>query len=293
MTKSTKKNKKPKNESALSHKALLVNISISQWSGRKVDKNATDSVMSKFEATKDAGKYHKKLLPKARELEAINSVSSRVRKFFAQQTLPWFNDGTRILSGENYLDFAQEIKALKNEFNDCVVSFEKAYPSLQKQAQQKLGKLYDKEEYPHHKDIKDRFSINIDFMPLPDVKDFRTAISDDEIKEFEKRVQEIQAKGLQECWTRLHDVVKVAVERLSNDKGTFRDSLIENITEVVDLLPKLNINGDKDLEASRKEIKNIVSKLSGQTLRKDATARTDAKEKLNKVISKMSAYMGV
>lgn len=287
-----KKQKKTKNDSSLSHKALLVNISISQWSGRKVDKNATDSVMSKFEATKEAGKYHKKLLPKAHELEAISSVSSRVRKFFTSQTLPWFNDGTRILSGENYMDFTKEIKQFKNEFNDCVVSFERAYPQLQKQAQVKLGKLYNKEEYLHKDEIKDRFSINIDFMPLPDVKDFRTDISEDEIKEFERRVQEIQAKGLQECWTRLHDVVKIAVERLSNDKGTFRDSLIENITEVVDLLPKLNINGDKDLEASRKEIKAIVSKLEGPSLRKDAKARSEAKEKLAKVVSKMGAYMG-
>ena len=278
--------------SSLSTKALLVTVNISQWTGRKIDRAATDLVQDQKGAERNSGNYHKKLLPAATELEAIAAIASQARKFFYDNSLPWLSDGTRIISSENYIDFSKDFKKIRQKFDSAVKAFEVAYPSLQTQAQQKLGQLYSAEEYPSATEIGQRFKIDLGYYPLPDATDFRIDISEQDKKEFEAKILDVQAKGLNECFNRLHDVVQKAVDRLGQPDATFRDSLIENINEVVKILPRLNINNNVELETSRKEIASIVSNLSGPSLRQNATAKQDAHAKLKKALANMGAIMG-
>ncbi len=279
------KKKKQAEKPVLSDRALLVSMTISQWSARKVDYTATNEVHDKFKSESGSGNFHKALLPASTEQGAISAIASQARKYFYDQTLPWFNDGTRIISGDHYLEFSAKTRALKADFNSAVTLFEKAFPRLKKEAKRSLGLLYNDDEYPDINDLSKRYRIDVSFLPMADVKDFRLKISDVELKEFEDRILEVQQKGVQECWNRLHEVVKKASDSLARKEGSFRDSLIENITEVVDLLPKLNITKDKNLEKSRKEISDIVANIDGK-------AREEAQKDLQKAISKMGSFMG-
>src|SRR5688500_18219760 len=119
-----------KNNTSLSTRALLVSVNISQWSARKVDKRATATANIAHKANQLAGRYNKKLLPGAKELEEINDISGQARKFYYNQTLPWMTDGTRIISGKNYLPFQTEMRKITAQFESAARKFEAAYPSL-------------------------------------------------------------------------------------------------------------------------------------------------------------------
>ncbi len=157
---------------SLSNKALLANLSISQWTGRRLDKRATSTVESTHETQKSVGNYTKKLLPNAPELEELQRLAGAMRVFFYDQTLPWYSDGSRILSSKNYLEFTAAFRTKKSEYETAVETFLTAYPRLKELAKSQLGNLFTDSEYPTVGYLKVAFSCEISFMPIPDVQDF-------------------------------------------------------------------------------------------------------------------------
>lgn len=281
----------------LANKALLANLRISAWTGRKLDRVATDTVKTKHDTQDGAGNYTKKLLPGADELAAIERTAKAIRVFFYEQTLPWFSDGTRILAGLNYMDFTTAFRKHRDDYQAAVTAFLGAYPALQEAARAKLGDLYRETEYPSIAYLKNAFECDISFMPVPAVGDFRVEILDTEKDAFMRRMREVETTAMRECWTRLHDVVSKAAMTLSQDRADgkpaiFRDSLIQNISDMCALLPKLNVTDDADLEAMRVKVEKLVSTISPDTCRESVIERQDVAAKLADITSKMSVFMG-
>jgi hypothetical protein len=277
----------------LSNKAMLVYLGISQWTGRKLDKRATGTVEASHATQKRVGNYTKKLLPGARELDAIQALAGALRKFYYDNTLPWAVDGARILSSKNYMDFMSEFQKRKSSFDETVQAFLVQYPKLRDEAKSKLGDLFNEREYPNVFYLERMFKCEMQVYPLPEVGDFRTEILDTEREAFLKTMSQVETQAMRECWTRLHDVVKKAAQKLSDPNAIFRDSLIENISEMCQLLPKLNITDDQALEDARREVEAIASAISTDTVRENQNERQDAVKKLNDLTDKMSVFMGV
>jgi hypothetical protein len=276
----------------LSNKALLVYVSISQWAGRKLDKRATGTVETTFATQSKVGNYTKKLLPGATELAKIGAVAGATRDLFYTNTLPWLADGARILSSKNYLDFVRAFQAKKIEFQTAVDEFLTVYPVLKDQARSKLGALYSDLDYPIEARLRDLFQCEIVFMPMPEVSDFRTEVLDSEKNDFMAKMRDVESKATADCFQRLSDVVARAATKLSSPDAIFRDSLIENITDICGLLPKLNITDNPDLETARLEVEALVSKISPETCRVNPAERQDVARQLADINAKMGAFMG-
>lgn len=281
-----------KTSSGLSQRALLVAVNISQWTGRRLDRKATDAVNDANKAESTAGAYHKRLLPGASELQSVQTIASQARKYYYENTLPWLADGTRIISSKNYLNFTAEMRKIKGQFETAVKDFSKAYPKLKTEAARALGDLYNSEEYPDSRDIGDKFSIEVSYLPIPDIKDFRVEVSEAEKRDFQRKMKAVESAAMRECWQRLATVVKTAADRLSSPDSIFRDSLIQNIQDVASILPTLAVSDDANLEATRLEVESIVSKLSPDTLRVNAGERTKAGKALADIEARMGAFMG-
>lgn len=56
-------------------------------------------------------------------------------------------------------------------------------------------------------------------------------------EEITRRVNERQKQAMQEAWARVREVVSTIYERTSADKAVIRESLMDNATELVRLLP--------------------------------------------------------
>lgn len=278
---------------SLSDKALLVNLSISQWSAKKLDHKAMLTVEKEYNVNRDAGNYTKKLLPKTKELEDIQAKVSAIRVAFYKNTLPWFTDGSRIISAKHYLDFMNEFRKMKGDFEFLVDEFISKYASLRDNAKQSLGGLFDDTEYPEIELLRAKFDCNLTVMPVPSKDDFRVEMSESEIENFEKTLKEVESKIYEDIWGRLFNVVEKAASKLSQPDAVFRDSLIENIHEVCALLPKLNVNDNPELEIMRKNVEILVSKIDVNAVRDNRNQRHDVATSLKEIKSKMSAFMGV
>lgn len=273
---------------SISNKALLVSLSISQWGAKRIDKRATSTVEMTHGTQYRVGNYTKKLLPRAKELDEVQRLSGAMRVFFYKQTLPWANEGIRILKSTNYMDFTAAFRSKNAELSNAIDDLVRRYPELKKLSKVELGDLWEESEYPSPETLRKSFSCEIHFMPVPDVDDFRVEITDSEKKAFLESMQTVESEALKECWTRLNEVVSKAVDKLSDPSAVFRDSLIENIQELCQLLPKLNVTDDSTLEGTRLALEKAVASINPAVCRENNTARFDAAKTLGDLLTGFS-----
>ena len=138
--------------SALSERAVLVTLNVSQWTARKFDRNETLAVNRKHSLSIEAARVNKALLPKGTELQTLQRVTDMIRKDYEKHTLPWGIDGMRILKSEAYLSFSQEVQHWRDAWEIARDQFLAAYPRLKRDAAQSLGGLYDESDYLSQRD---------------------------------------------------------------------------------------------------------------------------------------------
>lgn len=281
---------------SLSNRAILVDLDISQWSARKLDRRETDEVITRTGASKRAARVNKSLLPGAQSLEAVTKKATEIRTWFYERTLPW-SGSARILRADAYWSFVQELNTHKSAYERRVDDFVADYPQLVAHAQAELCGLYNPDDYPDAQTIRDKFCVNTRFMPVPDSDDWRVSLSEEALKDLresvERDVREAAGVAMQEAWKRLSDCVAHAVERLGNPEAIFRDSLVENAEELCRILPTLNITGDPNLEARRQELEQALVGVDPKDLRRFPDYRQQVADKLADITNKMAGLYGM
>jgi hypothetical protein len=278
----------------LNDRALLVQLSISQWLARKYDKKATREVAVAHGTAVDVGRYNKSLLPMQNLLDNVHKKASLIREKYYKNTLPWGMDGTMMLPTSNYLQFMNEFRKEKGEWIQLVDDFVAEYPQLVANASTMLGGLYDAADYPTASQIRDKFRMDMAVYPVPS-SDFRVEIASDELSriqhDVETRVKDAQQQAMQEVWQRLFDRVKHMAEKLSDPKAIFKNSMVEHATELCALLPRLNFADDPNLEALRKEVEAKLIK-HPEALRNDPDLRSDTAAEARRIMAAMGTFMG-
>jgi hypothetical protein len=279
----------------LNDRALLVSLSISQWTARKLDKKATKDVADINRASTSAGRYNKSLLPLNDLLANVHQKTGVIREKFAKNTLPWGIDGTRILPSANYLQFMQDFRKEKAEWQTLVTTFLDNYEYLVAEAKRWLGDLYDEKDYPSKDSITGKFNMDMAILPVPS-NDFRVALSSDELtriqEDLESRMTSVQQEAMNDCWHRLYKHVEHITEKLSDPKNIFRDSMLDNARETCDLLTRLNITEDPNLENMRQQVERKLLDFHPDTLRNDLDVRQDTAAEARKIMDAMSVFMG-
>lgn len=276
----------------LNERALLTQLTISQWSARRFDKKTSKKVAHDYSVAEGVGRYNKALLPGAQELANVHAKSTYIRALYYRNTLPWGMEGTQILPCDNYVQFFQEFNQHRNEWEYLVNEFVRVYPKLMAEARAHLGGLFDINDYPA--DVRDKFNIDIAVMPVPS-SDFRVRLADGQVaaikQDVEYRVHQAQKQALGEAWNRLFSRLETVYEKIVDPTSIFRDSLIENVRETCDLLGRMNIMEDPDFESMRQEILLRVASCDPDTLRHDLTARADTAAEVKSIMDKMQGYM--
>lgn len=294
MTTRAKKIAPTPRESGLDSRAMLVNLSIGFWEGRKKDKEKTAEVLREEHAGTDAGVWWTKVVPASATKPVINA-RLRARNIHIHFTLPWQDDGSRVLPATMFMDYTAAMRKAEEDFQEAVAGFLAEYPTHVASARQRLGGLFREDQLPSLREIEGKFPWTIRFNPLPTAGDFRVDLGSDTTKEIQKSIQEQADAAMQnamgDLWERLHDVVSRVADRLNDPKGIFRDSLIENVVELCELLPKMNVTGDKELDNARAEVLAKLAKVEPEVLRTNPSARADTAKAANDILKAMSAFM--
>jgi hypothetical protein len=286
----------------ITEKAMLAKLKISRWSASKHDKKISADVAAQHGSDPTMGRYSKRLVAKDR-LEAIAQIATRARQHHYEQTLPWLDEGSRILPAANYFDYMQRQNAFGAEFEHAVSAFAAIYPMVVDEARQSLNGLFNPADYPPADRIQDLFTMRVEVDPMPTAEDFRVALSEDEnarIREgIQGRLDDAARGAVSDVWHRVHDVVAHMAERLrgyevdreGKIKGTFRDSLVGNIRTLADLLPKLNITQSNALDEMSQRLADELCSFDAPALREDPVIRTTIAENAEKILADIADIM--
>lgn len=281
----------------LSSRALLCSIHIHIWTARRYDRKISADVASQHNTKEEAGRYNKRLLPfEAVSYDAVKLVGGQARAYHYTHTLPWGEDGIRILPSENFFEYTQAMADFKSDFESTSKKFCKEYPEMRKAAKKALNGMYRDEDYPDDRSIQNKFGFDIAFLPFPDAADFRVQLGDDQVdmvrQKITRQVEEATQVAMRDLWQRLYDAVETMSDKLHNPDAIFRDSLIGNLRDLCQLLPRLNFTGDKELEAMRKKVEIDLSKYNADALRQDKVLRSSVAAQAAAIRQAMAAYMG-
>lgn len=275
-------------------RAMLVSLRISACSFRKYDRKVSQDTADAHGTTLDAGRYNKHLLPgDAPAFKALMGHLADLRVKHYAQTLAWSDDGWRLLPVKNFQEYSDMVRQGMHTADSLLADFIRDYPSMRRDAQTILNGMYQDTDYPS--DIASKYAWSIEYNPVPAGTDFRVSIADDEIKAIaartEQRVTEAFKDAQQDAVSRLAECVSHIHAKLSDPKGIFRDSLIGNARELCDVLTRLNLADDANLEKLRRETE-LLAMAEPSTLRDNADIRIETANRAQSILDAMTSTYG-
>lgn len=276
-------------------RAMLAALHISKWGATRTDKKVTEDVASRNRiSSKRAGYYRKHAIdPETPSLTAVTNAVTSLRRRHYYWTLPWGEDGARILPAANFDKYSADMRLLRAEFDRCAADFIAEYPTLAQRAKSELGALFDPSDYPS--DIASKFNVEVSIMPLPDAQDFRVDLPEDAIDEIRSNItrelEKTTGDAMRDVYSRLFDQVHKIVTSFADPKGKINSITINNLKELLDLIPSLNFVDDQMIEQFRKRAEALI--VDADVIREMPERRRDIAEQAAQIESDMAAFMGV
>ena len=305
----------------ITERAMLAAIHISIWTAVKHDRKISRDVASQHGAHQGAGRYNKQLLRGADKLDDLRTLAGQIRQYFYKVTLPWSDEGFRLLPSNFYFDLMERMREFEAGFEQGVESFLAVYPQYIDQVRPELNGLFREADYPSAEKLRAKFGVKLEILPIPSGADFRVQMSAEEqarvSREIDANVRQSLARGTEDLWKRLREVVSHLLDRLNEPESRFHGSLVTNIFDLVEILPRLNVQGDEDLNRFAEQVKQRLCSHSAQDLKKHDLLRVttaadaanivaemdglfqgreapeaEAMPSVESILSHMSAYMG-
>lgn len=277
---------------SISGSAMLVELSIRNWAGRKLDKSASQKVTIDNRASTGVANVNKKLLGDCAELSAVLKFAANVRNSHYAMTMPWSDTGLRLLPTSQYFKYNEQMIALKAEYFRLVEEFLSSYGWEITQAQVKLGDLFNPDEYPSAASLQSKFGFGFTYIPLPEAGDWRIDIESDAKQELAQHYQSYYRRQLEAAMAdvnqRAYDVLIRMSERLDyedNEKKVFRDSLVTNVLEIADLMDACNLTNDPAMKGNAQTLRDLLRGIDADDLREDHRLRRATKKAVDEVIA--------
>ena len=279
----------------LSEKAMLVSLNISCWDRYKFDAKVSNEVAVAHNATNKVGRYNKNLLAfNPTSYKAVTSLAGEARQTHYTHTLPWTDEGQRILPCANWTKYTDAMRTLQTKFNIAAQEFVMEAPALFTRSLQELNGLGNAADFPTMQKLSESFDFRIKFSPFPTADDFRVTLQPSDMEavkaELETNVNQAVAEAMKEPFKRLHEVVKKMAMTLVDSDAIFRDSLVTNVEELLEVLPKLNLTDDATLTVMCNDIRdNLVT--DPDTLRQNKSVRSDIAAKAAAIQANLAGFM--
>ena len=289
----------------LASSAMLVCLQIHQWGYRRLDPGVSNKAAAELGAGQEMLRTWKRLL--GRDSTKIVSVAfSRYKSHHYENTVPWLDNGYRMLPSANYLPYVEKERELRADCDRAVEDFLKFYPKHREAAQARLGRAFNENDYPTAQAVRRKFSIDLHFMPIPDKADFRVDVPAKELTrinaDIDGQVKLALENATRDLFERLYEVVISLRDRLKAHKTpsvgkdakrqrSFRDSAVSNVVDICKLLPRLNINGNPELKKLTDDVMKSLGKADPEALRENDDLRATAIKKADDILARMADYV--
>lgn len=280
---------------SIANSCMLVNLRIGAWSGRRLDKAISREVVQQKHADEDALRVNKHLVPKETLAPSVTAANA-LRAHFYAKTLPWADQGARVITRVGYRPFLDEHERLVAAFNDTISQLvNRDYPSALAKSEFRMGEAFDPNDYPSAEELWDKFYVKLEIDPIPQAQDFRVGVSKQEAAAIQAQIEDRLRTRVQDAarsvWGRLKDVVEHYAQTMATADKTFKEATVRNLHELVEALPALNILEDPTLDQFAKEVRQSLN-WTAREIRDDPETRKAAAEEASRVLDRLNGMMG-
>lgn len=274
--------------------AVLAVLNVKTWSGRRYDGGASVEFNRSKSAASDASRVNKLIVPKE-NLKPVTRAVNALRTAHYYNTLP-FAQGAQLLPMANYIHYHELMPALISDCETAARQFVDSYPLLKQSAPRRLGELYNPADFPPVEVMAQKFNFKLSFMPVADANGFDKIFGLNEAEklkiaaEYSSTLQASFDESMRVVYERLYKAIQHMAAKLKDKDAIFRDSLTSNVAELIDLLPRLNVNNEQALIDRIKEAKDLI-KYTASELRHNEKAREKTATTADDILSKMAGYL--
>jgi hypothetical protein len=269
--------------------AVISRLSIGLFSNSRQDSEITKQVrdLNKLHGLKP-GKWIKYKLPEE-ALDPVRKVASDARTEHYRLTLPW-EEGYGLLPLPARQQYEAAMAARKEAFENAVEAFKENYPDWVEQAKTMHNGTFNASDYPPQSEVPSCFKWELVIYPLPQSSHFDSALRGLYGQALEDATARRVEEAVKSTWDRLLGPVDRIAQKLADPEAVFRDSLIENVREIVDLIPVLNLTGNAQLVQAANSIKERFTRLNPETLRVNKVMRKSAADAAKAMLNQFGAF---
>ena len=278
----------------LSSSALLVELSISCWTGRRKDKDASKRITAAASAADGVAAVHKRLLGDCDQLVAIQKHVAATRNMHTKMTMPWSDLGPRMIPTVRYQDYVEAITQMEQEFWRLVSEFLSTYSSAITAAETALGDLFNPDEYPSESALAAKFGFRCSPTPLPEAGDFRVDLPAEAMATIRQQYEEHAQRGVQnmaiETWRRVHEALERLLPGIDYVDGEGRrpplhDTTVQYALGLVAMLRDYNLLGDAQMAAMADRLEDAFVSVTTEALKEDAHLRAQVADDVREAIA--------
>lgn len=273
----------------ITHRLVLVELTVTQWSGVKLDKVASERLCEAAQADGGSARVRKTLVPQD-VLAAPRIIAKRAREYLYSKTMPWRAGGQRLLLASNLLMVQDTLTDMQSQFRRAVEDMLDSYGEAVERARSMLGDLFDSADYPARQDIARRFSFYWTVDPVPTGDHMVIDVADSVARHLQDRVDaqthDALQPAMQDVWQRLHAVVERMATTLQDPAAIFRDTLVGNVRDLLGIIPD-DLQIDPDLQEVVDDVKTMIDGLTPDELRSCQRQRSQTADEAAAIMRRM------
>jgi len=216
-----------------------VRLSQSRFGARKaITKEQRGSAASIFSAEANMLSASKKLLDtKAETYKNVTAILSRAKETWKFFTVPYPEDGIRLIKRERVESFQNQMIGLQAELDQAVAALQDDYHALRNKARTALGDLFDPTDYPDS--LNDEFALAWEFPSVEPplyLKELNPKLYEQEEERIRGRFEEAVVLTEQAFIEEFARLLGNLADKLTglDDNGcqkAFKDSSVEKLGE--------------------------------------------------------------
>ncbi|CAB4122477.1 hypothetical protein UFOVP28_4 [uncultured Caudovirales phage] len=260
--------------------AVIAQLQVRAWSGRKSDKKVGKWVAQEHGSDESMGSFSKRLVPKG-ALAKISTAARGVSTVHKEYSRHWDDQGARYVPAAILPKYREAIAEAEHIHKVAVDIFIDQYPRYAEEGKALLADLWDAGDYPTQEEIASMFAIEINFSPVPDGAYLPLSLEDRDklAADIERSTTDRLTEGTQQLFFKLRNklnAMKAMLEKYrerseENPDGNtpFYKGVVEELSDMANILPLLNITNDPFLDRAIEAIKLDFANVRKNSLNND------------------------
>lgn len=237
----------------------------------------------------EAGDTDKKMLSVAKKLlnseerEKIEKLDQEIRKYLYNTSIPFhLKNGIYMIPVKILTQVEGKLKLYREVREQLIQAFLEAYPKALSEAKEALGGLFDARDYLPVPEMARRFSMTwryFTFDTPESLSEISAELWEEEREKAAKNWEAAQEEIRVALRASMADLVNHMVDKLSEPeeegkKKIFRNTMVSNFNDFLELFAPKNITNDTELENLVEQARMLMQGVEPDDIRKNADVKT-------------------